>query len=39
MNGQIKLDELITRTYTLDEINAAFEDMTSGNVARGVITF
>lgn len=39
MSGKLKLDELVTRTYALDEINQAFEDMLSGANARGVILF
>ncbi|MFQ5858666.1 MAG: Zn-dependent alcohol dehydrogenase [Anaerolineae bacterium] len=35
--GKLKLDELISREYTLDEINEAYEAMLSGEVARGVI--
>jgi Zn-dependent alcohol dehydrogenase len=35
----LKLDELITRTYTLDEINAGYQDMRDGKNIRGVITF
>jgi S-(hydroxymethyl)glutathione dehydrogenase/alcohol dehydrogenase len=37
--GKLKLDELVTRTYRLDEINQAFADMASGVNARGVIRF
>jgi S-(hydroxymethyl)glutathione dehydrogenase/alcohol dehydrogenase len=37
--GKLKLDELVTRTYRLDEVNQAFADMTSGANARGVILF
>jgi len=37
--GKLKLDELISQEYHLQEINAAFESMMSGNVARGVIRF
>jgi S-(hydroxymethyl)glutathione dehydrogenase/alcohol dehydrogenase len=37
--GKLKLDELISREYTLDEINEAYEAMLSGEVARGVIVF
>jgi S-(hydroxymethyl)glutathione dehydrogenase/alcohol dehydrogenase len=37
--GKIKLDELITRTYRLDQINQAFTDLKAGTNARGVITF
>ncbi len=39
MAGDLKLDELITRTYRLEEINDAFAAMDAGEVARGVITF
>jgi len=35
--GQLKLDELITRTYTLDEINAGYQAMRDGENIRGVI--
>lgn len=37
--GKIKLDELITRTYTLDQINEAYADMLAGKNIRGVIEF
>jgi S-(hydroxymethyl)glutathione dehydrogenase/alcohol dehydrogenase len=37
--GQLKLDELITRTYTLDEINQGYQDMRDGVNVRGVISF
>jgi NDMA-dependent alcohol dehydrogenase len=39
MEGTLKLDELITKTYTLDQINEAYADMHAGNVIRGVITY
>ncbi|KZF06557.1 alcohol dehydrogenase [Rhodococcus sp. EPR-157] len=35
--GALKLDELITRTYTLDEVNQGFDDMHAGVNLRGVI--
>ena len=38
-DGQLKLDELITKTYTLDEINDGYQDMRDGKNIRGVITF
>ena len=38
-NGQIKLDELVTRTYRLDEVNRGYEDMREGRNLRGVITY
>jgi NDMA-dependent alcohol dehydrogenase len=37
--GQLKLDELITRTYTLDEINQGFADLDAGRNLRGVIMY
>jgi S-(hydroxymethyl)glutathione dehydrogenase/alcohol dehydrogenase len=37
--GKLKLDELITQTYRLDQINEAFADMEAGRNARGVIVF
>ncbi|MCS6765424.1 MAG: Zn-dependent alcohol dehydrogenase [Candidatus Protistobacter heckmanni] len=37
--GRLKLDELITRTYSIDEAPQAFEDMQAGRNARGVIVF
>ncbi len=35
--GRLKLDELITRTYTLEQVNEGFQFLQSGSVARGVI--
>lgn len=37
--GKLKLDELVTNTYRLDGLDAAFTDMQSGVNARGVILF
>jgi len=37
--GQIKLDELVTQTYALDQINQGYQDMRDGKNIRGVITF
>ena len=39
MAGKLKLDELITRSYSLDGINDAFEVMKKGEVARSIIKF
>jgi S-(hydroxymethyl)glutathione dehydrogenase/alcohol dehydrogenase len=36
-NGDIKLDELVTRTYTLDEINQGYDDLLAGKNMRGVL--
>ena len=35
--GHIKLDELVTRTCPLDEVDALVEDMKAGRLARGVL--
>jgi len=37
--GRLKLDELVTRTYGIDEAPQAFADLESGANARGVIVF
>lgn len=37
--GQLKLKELITRTYPLDQINDGYADMHAGRNIRGVIMF
>ncbi len=39
MAGRLKLDELITRRYRIDEAPQAFADLESGRNARGVIVF
>ncbi|HEV7476582.1 MAG TPA: Zn-dependent alcohol dehydrogenase [Burkholderiales bacterium] len=39
MGGQLKLDELITRRYRVEEAATAFADLESGKNARGVIVF
>jgi S-(hydroxymethyl)glutathione dehydrogenase/alcohol dehydrogenase len=39
MAGKLKLDELITRRYSVDEAPQAFADLQSGRNARGVIVF
>jgi len=36
-NGQLKLDELVTKRYKLDDVNVGYEDMRSGRLIRGVI--
>jgi NDMA-dependent alcohol dehydrogenase len=37
--GQLKLDELITREYSLDQVAEAYEDMHAGKNIRGIIVF
>jgi Zn-dependent alcohol dehydrogenase len=38
-SGHLKLDELITRRYRLDQINEAITDMREGRNIRGIIEF
>ena len=37
--GILDLDKLITKSYTLEQINKAYADMLSGKLARGIIRF
>ena len=39
LNGKLKLDEMITREITLEQINEAFTALLGGEVARQVIRF
>jgi NDMA-dependent alcohol dehydrogenase len=36
-SGQLKLAELITRRYSLDEVNNGYDDLRNGQILRGVI--
>ena len=38
-DGLYKLDELVTKEYTLDQINEGYEDMSAGVNLRGVIRY
>lgn len=38
-SGKLMLDELISRTFSLNEVNEAFRAMGDGEVARGVISY
>ncbi len=38
-SGKLKLEELVTRTYSLDEVNVGYDDMRNGRNLRGVVTF
>ena len=38
-SGRLKLDQLIKRTYTIDEAPSAFADLNEGKQGRGVIIF
>jgi len=37
--GQLDLDGLVTRTYSLDEINQGYDDMNAGKNIRGVLVY
>jgi S-(hydroxymethyl)glutathione dehydrogenase/alcohol dehydrogenase len=37
--GKLKLDELVSRTYHLEDINAAFAALEQGEVARSIIAY
>jgi len=39
LSGRWRIDELITRHYTLDDFSAALSDLQSGALARGVFVF
>jgi len=39
MDGKLKLDEMVTTTYTLDDINQGYQDMRDGKNIRGLITY
>ncbi|HEX6451532.1 MAG TPA: NDMA-dependent alcohol dehydrogenase [Trebonia sp.] len=36
-SGDLKLDEIITRTYSLEQVNEGYEDLENGKNVRGVI--
>lgn len=36
-SGDIKLDEIITRTYTLDQVQEGYDDLLAGKNVRGVV--
>lgn len=36
---QLKLDELITKRYTLDQINEGYQDLRDGKIIRGLVVF
>jgi len=38
-DGVLKLDELVTETYRLDQVNQGYADVGAGRILRGVITF
>jgi S-(hydroxymethyl)glutathione dehydrogenase/alcohol dehydrogenase len=39
LDGKLKVDEMVSRYYPLDEINVAYEALANGEVARSIISF
>ena len=39
VEGKLKLDELVTNAYDLDDINQGYQDMRDGKNIRGVIQY
>lgn len=37
--GELKLKELVTRTYTLEQVNEGYDDLLNGRILRGMITY
>ena len=37
--GMLDLDSLVTTTYPIEDVSQAFDDMTAGKNARGVVVF
>jgi alcohol dehydrogenase (nicotinoprotein) len=37
INGRLKLDELITRRYNLEDVNTRYDDLQAGINIRGII--
>ncbi|HTM84059.1 MAG TPA: NDMA-dependent alcohol dehydrogenase [Mycobacterium sp.] len=37
--GQLKLDELVTRRYSLEQVNEGYQDLRDGKNIRGIITY
>jgi S-(hydroxymethyl)glutathione dehydrogenase/alcohol dehydrogenase len=37
--GKLRLKELVTKHYRLDDIGQGYEDMLGGQIVRGVISF
>ena len=37
--GQLKIDEIITQEYSLDQIQQGYDDQAAGTIIRGVVKF
>ena len=38
-DGILKIDELITKTYSLEQVNEGYADLEAGTILRGALTF
>jgi S-(hydroxymethyl)glutathione dehydrogenase/alcohol dehydrogenase len=38
-NGELLLDELVSKTYSLENLSDVIDDMLNGRIAKGVILF
>lgn len=38
-HGLLKLDELVTKTYTLEQVNEGYDDLLAGRIMRGMISY
>ena len=38
-SGELKIDELITQEYTLDQVQQGYDDQAAGTIVRGVVKF
>ena len=38
-SGELKIDELITQEYTLDQVQQGYDDQAAGTIVRGVVRF
>jgi S-(hydroxymethyl)glutathione dehydrogenase/alcohol dehydrogenase len=39
LKGKLDIESLITRSYSLDQINEGYSDLVSGGEGRGIIKF
>ena len=37
--GELKIDEIITQEYSLDQVQQGYEDQAAGTILRGVVKF
>jgi Zn-dependent alcohol dehydrogenase len=39
MDGKVKIDELVSKTFPLEQVNEAYDLLKQGSVARSVVKF